>query len=48
MKRVGRSVGASSDEIIRRVQGPKLKLDQEPRKNFGYGLVCIKGLCYHH
>ena len=44
---IGRSVAASSDEFIR-VQGRKLELGQEHRKNLGYRLVCIKGLCYHH
>ena len=31
-----------------RVQGQKLELDQRHQTNLGYGLVCIKGQCYHH
>ena len=30
-----------------RIQGRKSKLDQGHRKNLGYGLACIKGVCYH-
>ena len=47
-ERIGRSVGASSAEFIRGFNDErKLELDQGHRKNFGYGLVIIKGLCYH-
>ena len=34
--------------VYMRVQGRKSELDEIHRKNFGCGLVCIKGLCYHH